>query len=255
MPRATVKLKVVDKGWRHLLEVVKAIKQHDTYVKVGVLDDGAGAEEREGGITNAELAAIHEFGSKDGHIPERSFIRSTFNANSAEYVKLMKELLIRFVEGKLVLDDVFNLLGLRISTDIKKRVTSGDQIQPPNAPSTIWKKTGRERDAANTALASAQNSARENKMTRMKAINQAEKAFSQAAQNGPLRRGEASKHARAIARATNRKQGASARSLNAAARAVGKLIDAQGQVRTLIDTGRMINSVTWAVVNGTGKDE
>ena len=72
MVKATVT--EIDRGWRKLRQTMKAAS--DAHAKVGVLA-GKGAEESREGLTNAELAAVHEFGTKDGRVPERSFIRAT----------------------------------------------------------------------------------------------------------------------------------------------------------------------------------
>lgn len=106
------------------------------YVKVGVL--GGAKDARQGGeIGNVELAMIHEFGSPKAGIPERSFIRSTFEMGKAGYVADFRRLLVAVVEGKMTVPRALGLMGLKISSDIKKRVTSGTGIPPPNAPSTI----------------------------------------------------------------------------------------------------------------------
>lgn len=110
-----------------------------SYVKVGVLDDGRGAESR-GGISNAQIAAIHEFGSRDGRIPERSFLRSTFAAKKPEYLRDLKTLLLRVVEGRDSIERILNVMGAKIAADVKNRVTQGSAIPPPNAPATVKRK-------------------------------------------------------------------------------------------------------------------
>lgn len=176
---AHITVKAVDHGFRQLGETLKALKD-GSHVKVGVLDDGgAGSEQREGSLSNAQIAAIHEFGSSDGRIPERSFIRSTFNEKRAEYVGDLKTLLLAVVKNTMTLEKALDILGAKIAADIKNRVTAGAPIPPPNAPSTAARKVGKGRG---------------------------------------LKRG----------------------------------VQGPVFVRTLIDTGRMIASVTWAYVRGTG---
>lgn len=121
-------------------DVIALLKESGAHVKVGVLDDGGpGSEEREGGLSNAELAAVHEFGSSDGRVPERSFIRSTFEANRQKYVETLGELLGQVVLGKRTLEQAFNLVGLMMATDIKKRVAAGE-IRQELKPATIARK-------------------------------------------------------------------------------------------------------------------
>jgi hypothetical protein len=130
-----------DLGWAKLWRLLDVLRRTGAHVKVGVLEGhGTGSELREGGLTNAQLAAVHEFGSADGKIPERSFIRSTFDANRETYRENLKELLVKVVDGKLTVEKAFSVLGLKIATDIKKRITTGAGIPPPNAPSTVARK-------------------------------------------------------------------------------------------------------------------
>src|SRR4051794_24560734 len=75
-----------DRGWAQLIKELRAAG--DLVGKAGVIGAKA-AQERpdgEGGsITNAEIALQNEFGSQDGHVPERSFIRSTFDRQRSKY--------------------------------------------------------------------------------------------------------------------------------------------------------------------------
>ncbi len=55
-------------------------------------------------------------------------------------MRLLAQLLASAVLGRRTVEQVFNLMGLTLSTDIKKAVTSGTPIPPPNAPSTARRK-------------------------------------------------------------------------------------------------------------------
>lgn len=129
-------LVVKDHGWVELMKHAKEIK--DSKVKVGVLDEGDGAAVHDAGgvLTVAEIAAIHEFGTQDGHIPERSFVRSTFDEKHEELVELGKELMKKVLEGKIPVDRALNVLGAKLATEIKKKITV-DGVPPPNAESTV----------------------------------------------------------------------------------------------------------------------
>ena len=245
--KARISIKEKDLGLRQLMDLAKQLREGGAHVKVGVLDDGRGGEDH-GGLTTAQLAAIHEFGSADGHIPERSFIRSTFDANKNTYVQNLRKLLIAVVSGQISVDKMFNVMGAVISTDIKKRVTVGAQIPPPNAPSTIWKKTKGQREAVTSATFGAEVSARKNASIRNRAITHAQNQFSLASQAGPLRRKEAKALGGALAKANRMRNGASAAAISKLVRATSSLIDGIGKVRTLIDTGRMIGAVSWQFV-------
>lgn len=175
-----------DLGWTEFLRRAREIK--DWRVKVGVLEDGAGGEREEGSdLTVAEVAAINEFGTEDGHIPERSFIRSTFDRHREEYVELGQELIERVLDGRMTVERALGLLGARAAADVKATITAG--VPPPNAESTVRKKMGVH------------------------------------AQRTPKNLGQA---------------------LAQVGRAAA--------VKTLIDTGRMLNAVGWSVAKG-GREE
>lgn len=247
--KPVVKIKEKDLGLRQLMDLAKQLKEGGAYVKVGVLDDGKGGDDH-GGLTTAQLAAIHEFGSADGHIPERSFMRSTFNANKKTYVQNLGKLLVAVVRGQISVDKMFNIMGAIISTDIKKRVTVGEQIPPPNAPSTIWKKTKRQRDDVTAATFGAELSARKNAMVRNRAIRNAQNQFTLESAQGPLRRKDAKRLGGALSKANRMRSGASTAAVSRLVRATTALIDGSAKVRTLVDTGRMIAAVSWQFVRG-----
>lgn len=138
--------KIVDRdlGWEELFARAREIKE--SYVKVGVLEDGKGGEEREGGITNAELAALLEFGNEDngGHIPARPAFRMTFDQKRDELVAFGRTLMKAVFDGKMDVRQALNLLGSKVATEVKKTITESPLpgVPPPNAPSTAAAKGG-----------------------------------------------------------------------------------------------------------------
>ena len=139
-----------DKGWKRLQELSKRLAADDVHVRVGVLDDGrAGSDERDG-ITNGELAVMMEFGTRNA--PARSWIGRTFDQKRAEVQADMQRLLGHLVDGKITIDKALNVLGAKYSAEVKNTVTQGEQIPPPNAPSTLARKMAKTRaGAANAA--------------------------------------------------------------------------------------------------------
>ena len=135
----TNKVKVIDRGWNDLQKKATALKKGRA-ASVGIQGAEAQiAEDVHGGMTNVELGAIHEFGTQDGHIPERSHIRSTFDKNKAKYESEMKEISREFyarkdVSGKLL------LLGEEVKTDIIETIRSGEL--EPLAESTLARREG-----------------------------------------------------------------------------------------------------------------
>lgn len=123
-----------DKGYRGLFR--RVAEAHTTVVVVGV----QGEKERRGvgGPTNAQLATWHEFGTLDGHIPERSFIRSTINEHSDKYRALVRRVAAGILIGRFTERQALSLVGEQVASDIKSRIEAG--IPPPNAESTVAQK-------------------------------------------------------------------------------------------------------------------
>ena len=135
-----------DKGWRRLQALAKSLASDDVHVRVGVLDDGRAGSENRDGITTGQLAVAMEFGTAT--IPARSWIGRTFDQKRAEVQVDMQRLLGHLVDGKITIDKALNVLGAKYSAELKNTVTQGEQIPPPNAPSTLARKMAKTRAGA-----------------------------------------------------------------------------------------------------------
>lgn len=134
-PKVTVEVK--DKGWLEFFKNVHEIR--NARVRVGVLaDTDKGGLHVEGGdLTVAEIAAVQEFGTEDDRVPERSFVRSTFDEKREELTKLGSDLMGEVLDGKMKVPRALGLLGAKAAAEMKKKITMGEGVPPPNAPSTI----------------------------------------------------------------------------------------------------------------------
>ncbi len=139
-----------DKGWRRLQALAKSLAADDVHVRVGVLDDGRAGSEVRDGITNGQLAVAMEFGT--AHIPARSWVGLTFDKARGEVQSDMQRLLGHIVDGKITVDKALNVLGAKYSAAVKNTVTQGEQIQPPNAPSTLARKLAKARTGATNGI-------------------------------------------------------------------------------------------------------
>lgn len=115
-------------------KIYKALE--NTAVLMGVQGAEARAKKGDGSTSALMVAAVNEFGSDDGHIPERSYIRSTVRTKRKKYLSLVSKLIRRSIKTteKLRLD----LIGVRAVADIKNTIKAG--IAPANAESTIARK-------------------------------------------------------------------------------------------------------------------
>ena len=80
-------------------------------------------------------------------IPARPYIRSTVDENQEKYGRLIEQLFTRVVDGTLDVFGALELLGMRVESDIKRKMTT--LKSPANKPSTIRKK-GSENPLINT---------------------------------------------------------------------------------------------------------
>lgn len=90
------------------------------------------------GQSVAAVAATHEFGSQDGHIPERSFLRSSMHANMAKYVAINKVGLRAVARGETTVEQAMNRLGTVAATDVQVQLRTG--VFTPLKPETIRRK-------------------------------------------------------------------------------------------------------------------
>lgn len=117
----------------------------DAAVYVGILQDQGSELDEDGNITVAGYAAVNEFGSADGSVPERSFLRSTVDANGRVYESELQAVAIETVDAAVrslssgqaeaTLERGLGRVGARAARDVQ--LTIRDLRDPPNAPSTL----------------------------------------------------------------------------------------------------------------------
>lgn len=127
------------------LEICKKLKQvmerakqiNQMQLVVGIPNNENSREESEG-ITNAELAMIHEFGVPEKGIPERSFMRSTASEESENLGRLSKAKITECIEGNASPHDVFATIGAYLQGKIVEKITDGEF--EPNNENTVKRK-------------------------------------------------------------------------------------------------------------------
>jgi hypothetical protein len=127
----------IDRGMKAMVRRFKR-DQRGPYVTVGIQGTEA-SQTREFGQTNVAIAAVHEFGSRDGHIPQRSFLRSTMDR---EHSRLLKLLEMGVKKTALTGADVTMTLSTVGEVARAACVRTIDQSigLKPNAPATIKRK-------------------------------------------------------------------------------------------------------------------
>jgi len=125
MKSKTKIIKSPDLAIKKLEKIAKSLKGHDS-VKVGL---PKGSNNYPDGTSVIMVGAVHEFGSPSKNIPQRSFLRSTVSDKSRSYKGMFKKLTISIIKGKITKKEALGLVGLRVQTDVKEKIT--DIKDPP----------------------------------------------------------------------------------------------------------------------------
>jgi hypothetical protein len=126
--------RVIDRDKGYKLAVKRLVGVGNLGVSVGVHEDAGSYED---GTPVAVAAAYNEFGSEEGLIPERSFLRSTMDENESRYGRELEKAVDRTLDG-VSLKVALLPLAQQVRTDVQRKIESG--VGPPNAPSTVAKK-------------------------------------------------------------------------------------------------------------------
>ena len=122
----------VDLGWSKLFREMKELDKKS--VKVGIQ---AGETTEDGENDLAYIGGVHEFGSEDGTIPQRSFIRAGVDNKMGQIKNLSENVSGKIIDGMSVKTGL-NLIGLEVTGIIQEYISSGNFT--PNSPKTIAKK-------------------------------------------------------------------------------------------------------------------
>jgi len=127
-----------DKGYKRIRENLRKLAKASTGDGPGVF---VGVRADKGGEL-LTIAAVNEFGSADGHTPERSYLRSTIDKGREKYVDQLGKILDAAYMGKTeslsTLRRGLGRLGAKAAGDVQRTMTA--LSSPPNAPSTVAKK-------------------------------------------------------------------------------------------------------------------
>lgn len=76
----------------------------------------------EEGFRMSDLAAVHEFGSPDRNIPERSFLRASVSNNQGRYFKFLSD---RLIKGGGEPEKILNELSVVAQDDVREYIVNG----------------------------------------------------------------------------------------------------------------------------------
>ena len=131
--------KVVDRDLGYANLMARLMEQNSIDISIGILPDGETGDDGmyHAGTELAFIASINEFGSSDGHVPERSFLRSTIDENRNKYLRLMTtatKQVMRGVSAKVA----YSSVARKVVRDVVRKIKN--RIPPANAAATIKKK-------------------------------------------------------------------------------------------------------------------
>lgn len=127
--RGSTQIISVDRGLSHIIDTLKGLA--NVHIEVGVLADNADAE-------LLIIASANEYGTQDGHVPERSYMRSTLNENQLRYQVAMKRAMGSLLTGSGTIRQNLSQFGELVVADVKRKIVT--LREPPNAASTIKQK-------------------------------------------------------------------------------------------------------------------
>lgn len=110
---------------------------NNAYVDTGLFED-AGIQHEGAEYTVAQIGAVHEFGTRDGRIPERSWLRRNHDENIDGYNRALDALYSRVLDGRARLLGGLMAFAQRVAGDIRRTIT--DVELPILAESTVEKK-------------------------------------------------------------------------------------------------------------------
>lgn len=133
---ARVRINIRDTN--NILRLQQALNELNRYkLKVGVF----GEDDSGGQASYVMIASVHEFGAiiDNGKgiitIPERSFIRSTFDEKQGEWLSFLRQQIKLVCDFRVEPRVALERLGAKMVADIQKKIRNLQS--PPNAPSTI----------------------------------------------------------------------------------------------------------------------
>jgi len=117
----TNRIKIKDRGWNRIVKEIRSSRMNRAAF-VGIQGSQAEVAHGEYG-TNVEIGSVHEFGSRDGRIPSRPFLRQPFDEHQSKYQKDFVRIYQMFLDGADV-DGELLVLGEDYKQDVIDAIQS-----------------------------------------------------------------------------------------------------------------------------------
>lgn len=110
-----------------------------TRIRVGLVGPKAGELSADGRHTHAEVGMINMYGSDDGTIPARDFLREPFNRGRAAVARILKAGLQRILNGERPVP-AMDWVGYQLAEIVRTAMARSKGIGAANAESTVRRK-------------------------------------------------------------------------------------------------------------------
>lgn len=138
-----------DKGYNDLRRALAAVGRIRVVVGIrGAKGSEKGARTRKGAdgseTTTADsidlvgIAAVHEYGTTNGHVPARPYLGPTVDNNRSKYMQELESAVGNAIDGDTDIDTGLGILGLRVVRDTQQTINV--MTDPPLAERTIAEK-------------------------------------------------------------------------------------------------------------------
>lgn len=117
------------------LRLLGNIGRQPSFVKVGLPKDSMNYPD---GTSLIMVGAVHEFGTRDGRVPERSYLRTTSKELTPEVKKFWRKNAVKILTGKVTAKRLLGIIGLQFQAAVQEKIT--DIKEPALAPSTMRKR-------------------------------------------------------------------------------------------------------------------
>ncbi|EMW1017612.1 hypothetical protein AAEK50_004545 [Serratia marcescens] len=133
-----MKLRTEVRGGNKIAQKLRQIQARVMAKRRVLVGIPAGAGVYEDGVPIAVIGAVQEFGSADGRVPERSFLRVPLRQNQDNIKKAFSALAGQVTRGEISAFQMLDQVGARAAGYCQEAIEAG--IAPANAPSTIKQK-------------------------------------------------------------------------------------------------------------------
>ena len=124
-----------DMGWANIVQHVRHLGE--LVLEAGIVGSDATDPHGDSGLTNGEIGALLEFGTRDGHVPAYHWLRGSLRQQDY-LIRWLAEATRSVVAGSSSPEAALGLVGQRLVHTIKDNISDG--LSPDNAPATVAKK-------------------------------------------------------------------------------------------------------------------